>query len=125
MKLLNYAAAMLTVIPLVARGQIADSVARSLMRQRVDSGKNPAIVLGILENGRQRIIAVGASGAPSGTLDGNTVFEIGSITKVFTATVLADMVKRREVSLDDPVAKFLPATVKVPQRGGKQITLGD
>jgi len=109
----------------VAHSQIVDSVARRMMAQRVDSGRNPAIVLGILENGRQRVIAVGASGAPSGTLDGNTLFEIGSITKVFTGTMLADMVRRHEVSLDDPVAKFLPATVKLPQRGGKQITLGD
>jgi CubicO group peptidase (beta-lactamase class C family) len=117
--------ALLIALPLVANAQIVDSIARRMLMQRVDSAKNPGIVLGILENGRQRVIAVGTSGSPLGTIDGNTVFEIGSITKVFTATVLADMVRRHEVSLDDPVAKFLPATVKMPQRGGKQITFGD
>ena len=35
--------------------------------------------------------------------------EIGSITKVFTALLLADMANKREVSLDDPAAKHLPA----------------
>ena len=58
-------------------------------------------------------------------LDGDTVFEIGSVTKVFTSLLLMDMVKKGEVSLDDPVAKFLPAEVKMPERGGKKITLRD
>jgi CubicO group peptidase (beta-lactamase class C family) len=42
-------------------------------------------------------------------LDGDTVFEIGSIAKVFTALPLTEMVCRREVALDDPVSKYLPA----------------
>ena len=53
------------------------------------------------------------------------MFEIGSITKVFTAAILADMVARGQVRLDDPVAQLLPATVKVPSRNGRRITLLD
>ena len=45
-----------------------------------------------------------------GTLDGDTIFEIGSVTKVFTSLLLADMVNRKEVALDDPAAKYLPET---------------
>src|SRR5204862_268966 len=55
----------------------------------------------------------------------NTLFEIGSMTKTFTATNLADMVARGEVRLDDPVAKYLPDSAHVPSRNGKQITLVD
>ena len=67
------------------------------------------------------------STAPGGTVapDADTVFEIGSITKVFTSLILADMAVRGEVKLDDPVAKFLPPTVKVPERDGRKITLLD
>ena len=43
----------------------------------------------------------------------------------FTASVLADMVTRGEVRLDDPVAKYLPDSAHVPSRNGKQITLLD
>jgi CubicO group peptidase (beta-lactamase class C family) len=57
--------------------------------------------------------------------DGNTVFEIGSITKTFTAAILADMVRKGEVALSDPVQKLLPAGTVIPQRNGKQITLLD
>jgi D-alanyl-D-alanine-carboxypeptidase/D-alanyl-D-alanine-endopeptidase len=44
---------------------------------------------------------------------------------VFTSLLLSDMVQRGEVVLTDPIAKYLPAGVKVPERGGKQITLQD
>ena len=57
--------------------------------------------------------------------DAEAIYEIGSISKVFTATLLADMVNRGEVALAEPIAKFLPKTVKVPERNGKQITLQD
>jgi len=51
---------------------------------------------------------------------------IGSITKVFTAILLADMVAKGEVSLDDPVAKYLPEDeVTIPSRDDRQITLID
>jgi CubicO group peptidase (beta-lactamase class C family) len=57
--------------------------------------------------------------------DGDTVFEIGSVTKVFTAILLADMVERGELKLDDPISKFLSQSTKVPTRNGKEITLLD
>jgi serine-type D-Ala-D-Ala carboxypeptidase/endopeptidase len=38
---------------------------------------------------------------------------------------LADMVNRKEVTLDDPAAKYLPESVKMPERNGKSITLHD
>jgi serine-type D-Ala-D-Ala carboxypeptidase/endopeptidase len=54
----------------------------------------------------------------------DTIFEVGSITKVFTATVLADMVEEGCVALDDPVQAFLPEGVELPVRG-RRITLAD
>ncbi len=58
-------------------------------------------------------------------LDADSVFEIGSVTKVFTALLLAEMAARGEVALEDPVAKFLPGRVKMPAKGRKRITLLD
>jgi CubicO group peptidase (beta-lactamase class C family) len=56
-------------------------------------------------------------------VNGDTVFEIGSITKTFTALLLQDMIERGEMKLDDPVAKYLPKSVGIPTRNGKDITL--
>ena len=57
--------------------------------------------------------------------DKDTIFEIGSVTKVFTGLLLADMVERRELTLDDAINKFLPQGVHAPSRSEKPITLVD
>ncbi len=100
---------------------------REILVKRVDQQKQAAgVVVGIIEPNGRRVVAYGnlASGDPR-TLDGDTIFEIGSVTKVFTSLVLADMVSRKEVALDDPAAKYLPENVKMPERSGKSITLLD
>src|SRR5262249_49992614 len=48
---------------------------------------------------------------------------IGSDTKTFTALLFADMTERDDIRLDDPVRKYLPESVNVPTRNGKEITL--
>ena len=103
---------------------LSDSAARALITERVDAGMGVGIVAGLLDARGSRVVSYGQSGTGR-PLDGNTVFEIGSISKVFTALVLADMVRKGEVALEDPVAKYLPDTVKIPARNGRQITLLD
>jgi Beta-lactamase class C and other penicillin binding proteins len=109
-----------------ARSFPSDSVVLAIIRQRVEDKRSAGIVVGMLEpDGRTRVVAYGDPGPGQPPLDGNSVFEIGSISKVFTATVLAELVQEGKVSLADPVQKFLPAGVHVPSRSGKQITLGN
>jgi serine-type D-Ala-D-Ala carboxypeptidase/endopeptidase len=55
---------------------------------------------------------------------GDTVYEIDSITKTFTATLLADAVLSGRYGADTPVADLLP-DFKIPERNGKKITLGE
>ena len=110
------------------RGQVpTDSVIRAILADRIDTlHQGVGIVVGIVDAHGRRFVSYGSFSVKDPRPVGNdTVFEIGSTTKVFTSTILADMVQRGEVSLDDPVAKYLPADVKMPQRGGKQITLID
>lgn len=104
----------------------SDPKLKELIQTFVDEGESKGIVLGLLEpDGRRRILAYGDAGSGAPSLSSKTVFEIGSMAKTFTATILTDMVRRGEVSLDDPVAKYLPAGVKVPSRNGREITLVD
>ncbi len=63
------------------------------------------------------------SNANPTTVDKDTIFAIGSITKVFTTILLADMVNRGLVNLDDPIEKYLPTSIKVPSFNGQKITL--
>jgi serine-type D-Ala-D-Ala carboxypeptidase/endopeptidase len=112
-----------------AGGAVApsDSDIRQILANRIDKQKQSVgIVVGVIDaNGRRTISYGKLEKGDSRPLDGSTLYEIGSITKVFTALLLADMVQRGEVKLDDPLSKYLPATVKVPQRDGQQITLVD
>ncbi len=103
----------------------SDDEIREILVKRIDQQKQSVgIVVGVIEPTGRRVVAYGnlAKDDPR-RLDGDTIFEIGSVTKVFTSLLLADMVNRKEVALDDPAAKYLPEHVKMPERSGKSITL--
>lgn len=101
----------------------ADADIAALVSARNAPRPGQGIVVGVLDPTGRRFVA-GGTGAGA-TVDRSTLFEIGSISKVFTALILADMVNKGEVSLDDPAAKFLPAGHRMPERNGRQITLRD
>jgi D-alanyl-D-alanine-carboxypeptidase/D-alanyl-D-alanine-endopeptidase len=113
--------------PPSASSASSDAEIRELLVDHVDlQRKSVGTVVGIITPAGRRIISYGHlnQGDPR-PVDGDTVFEIGSVTKIFTALLLSDMVQRREVAFTDPVAKYIPGTVKVPDRDGRQITLVD
>jgi CubicO group peptidase (beta-lactamase class C family) len=105
----------------------SDAEIRKILVQRVDTDQQSVgIVVGVIEPKGRRVVAYGALDKDDKRpLNGDTIFEIGSVTKVFTSLTLADMVQRGEVALSDPIAKYLPPGVKVPERGGHTITLLD
>jgi len=104
-----------------------DGEIRKILAGRIEIARQSVgMVAGVIDAKGRRIVAHGALDQDDKRpLAGDTVFEIGSITKVFTSLALADMAQRGEVALTDPIAKYLPTQVKVPERGGKAITLQD
>jgi D-alanyl-D-alanine-carboxypeptidase/D-alanyl-D-alanine-endopeptidase len=111
-----------------SRIDLVDDLAGRAMR----SGRRVGLVVGYRAGGEERVAGYGRAGprtqdppdppAPPGP---NTLFEIGSITKVFTGLLLADLAAEGVVGLDDPLARYLPATATVPSREGREITLAD
>jgi len=103
-----------------------DEAIAATVRPYIEKHQAKGIVVGLVEpDGRRRVLAFGDAGEGARPLSASSVFEIGSITKTFTGTVLADMVRRGEVKLDDPVARYLPRAVRVPALNGREITLLD
>lgn len=102
-----------------------DLEVKTILRDRIETnGEGVGIVAGLVDEEGTRIVAFGPANRTGGPpVDGDTIFEIGSITKVFTSLLLADMVQRGEVALDDPIEKYLPKAVGAPARNGRQITL--
>jgi CubicO group peptidase (beta-lactamase class C family) len=98
-----------------------------ILEDRIDRDRNGiGLVVGIIDDRGSHVFAYGKMKAgETRQVDGNTLFEIGSITKTFTALVLQDMADHGELTLNDPVEKFLPAGVKTPSYHGRKITMVD
>jgi D-alanyl-D-alanine-carboxypeptidase/D-alanyl-D-alanine-endopeptidase len=98
----------------------------ALAQPLVERGVLVGVVIGIVDGNNTQTFGYGkVSRRSKRTPDGKTVFEIGSITKLFTGLLLADMAQRKLVRLEEPVAGLLPRCVTVPQREGRTITLLD
>ena len=92
------------------------------IQARVASGENEGVFIGVAGPDGTRTHGFGRLSADRPTApDSTTVFEIGSVTKVFTALLLAEMAGRGEVALDDPIADYLPDTLAVAF--GERVTL--
>lgn len=104
-----------------------DEAVRDILRRRVEAEKRTVgMAVCVVTPNRKRFVSYGRERLGDlRPVTSETVFEIGSITKVFTALLLADMVRRGEVGLDDPVARHLPGDYRLPELDGRQITLAD
>ena len=56
-------------------------------------------------------------------IDAQSAFEIGSITKTMTGTLLAKLIAQGKASLNDPLQEYLPANAQVPDFDGQAIRL--
>src|SRR5689334_7385844 len=107
MKIVSMAFALTSAVSLAQTSP--NETLRAAMVNRVDVARNGiGLIAGISTPEGRRYVAYGHTSKAGGTPRPDTMFEIGSITKVFTSLLLADMVERGEVKLDDPVAMCLP-----------------
>jgi CubicO group peptidase (beta-lactamase class C family) len=85
----------------------SDAEIRKIIADRIDAQKQSVgIVVGVIEPAGRRVVSHGSvAKGDTRPLNGDTLFEIGSITKAFTSLLLADAVERHEVALSDPVSK--------------------
>jgi CubicO group peptidase (beta-lactamase class C family) len=89
----------------------------------LDAGWESSLVVGYIDATGQVVYGYGEVTDGSGvTPDGRTLFEIGSVTKMFTELWILSQLDAGS-QLDDPIASYLPASWSVPSAGGRQITL--
>jgi CubicO group peptidase (beta-lactamase class C family) len=101
------------------RPSLASEQVDQIVRPLIDLEYAHGVVVGIFdEQGGPRILTFG-------TLKDDAVFEIGSVTKVFTSLLLADAAQDGTLKLSDPVQNYLPESVQLAQRGGRPMTLVD
>lgn len=103
-----------------------EDIVRQRTEAAVEKGKVRGLAVGVISGDKTVKMFAGQVGiADSGAPDARTVFEIGSVTKAFTGLLLADMVERGEVRLDQPVAELLGKDAVVPMDGDRPIRLVD
>ncbi len=103
--------------------EISEAVKTSII-ERVDGKYNTGIVVGIIDDQGTDFFCYGkAEIGRDEKVTKTSIFEIGSISKVFTAVLLSTMIKKGEVKIDDPIGKYLPESLKLPSGKNKDITL--
>lgn len=95
------------------------------IKKRIEYGHSPSYAIGIIDKDGVRYYNFGNKTLGGAPVDEHSIYEIGSISKTFTAILLAQKVLEGKMKLDDPIKKYLPADVKIPHRASAEITLGN
>ena len=99
---------------------------RVALEQRFKGDRSGAcIAAAVIENGTEARAYFCAGAKSERSIDDRTAFEVGSITKTMTAALLADIIGRGEIALDDPLAKLLPPRTNVPSFNGTPVTVSN
>jgi CubicO group peptidase (beta-lactamase class C family) len=116
------------VLPISAFAQqppLLDEKVQQRVTAQVTAGVYPSLVIGMVRGDRKQVVALGSiADDRKREPDADTVYEIGSVTKTFTALLLADAVERGDATLEQPVQKLLPGYT-IPKSGERAITLLD
>jgi serine-type D-Ala-D-Ala carboxypeptidase/endopeptidase len=100
---------------------------QGLLTHRIDvEQQSLGMIVALVSGSGRRVVVHGVrSAADSRPPTADSLFNLGSIAKVFTAILLADAVRRGEMRMDDPAQRYLPGAYSLPEFGGRQITLTD
>jgi beta-lactamase class C len=110
-------------VPVRGQGNVEAIVAQNIRPILPGNGKGGGVAVAVRINGETRFFNYGfANDARNERVTADSIFNLGSVGKVFATTILAEAVKRGELSLDDPVAKYVTEL----QQGGdiRRVTLG-
>ena len=119
-------------ITLLSLASLQQLHAKNALQSRIDPLVQPyldnetvmGLTIGVLHKGKAKVMGYGrVSEKNPKKPDGNTVYEIGSVSKVFTGLLLADAITQGHVQLDQPAGELLPAGVKMPQHENASITI--
>ncbi|MET3927773.1 serine hydrolase [Devosia sp. 2618] len=123
------AALALLMVPTMTHAQdrLDDATIQQILDDRiVRDEQSVGIATAIIENGQTRFVSSGSFGLDDPRkIDEHTIFEAGSITKLFTTLILAQLALDGSVDLDAPIVQYLPEGTVLPEYDGKQITAFD
>lgn len=116
---------MTTLLAAPLWASVDSKIIQDIIKHRLNVQKTAVgVSIAIIENDEVEYLNFGQTDLNTKQqVTSNTLFEIGSISKTFTSMALASMVIEGKVKLTDSVQTFLPDTVRMPTRNGREITL--
>ena len=111
-------------VPARGQGNVEAIVAQNVRPLLSQNGRGGGVAVAVRMNGKTQFFNYGfANLSRNERVTADSIFNLGSVGKLFATTTLAEAVKRGELSLDDPVAKYVTEL----QHGGdiRWITLGE
>lgn len=109
----------------VASQEVIPQKAREIISKKVDNGPLVGVAVGyISQEGETLFYTKGTlSQQENRAVDKNTIFEIGSVTKVFSALAISKLVKEKGISLDTNAEDLLSEEFDLPEYEGQSVTL--
>ena len=95
------------------------------IRERIAAGYTPSFAIGIVDADGMRYYNYGLTREGGKPVNEHSIYEIGSVSKVFTGILLAEMALEDRVNIDSTAQKYLPDEIRMPTMNGRQITLGE
>ena len=110
------AATLATTLPALALDQARlERIAAEIFEPIMAEYKVPGLAVGIVIDGETHIFTTGVANPTAGTpVTTDTLFELGSVSKLFTVTLAAQAEGDGVLALDEPVAASIPALDGAP-----------
>lgn len=97
---------------------------KNTIRNAVDNGHRVGLVIGLINRNGVHYFSYGKTDISGSTkINQDNIVGVGSLYKVFTGLVFADMVDQGSLSLNDPVNKYLPQAHQITSQKAKGMTL--
>ena len=95
------------------------------IEKRITNGVTPSMAIALIDSSGIYYFNFGKTEVGGKEVDENTIYEIGSISKVFTGILLAQQIVDENLKIDGEINDLLPDSIKVPVIGEIEITLGN
>jgi D-alanyl-D-alanine-carboxypeptidase/D-alanyl-D-alanine-endopeptidase len=100
--------------PLLAERNSLSLAIEQTLKARISRELNQGVVVAVVSQDGIHYYSAGTyREGDERSVNEKTIFEIGSVTKVFTNLLTAEMVERGEIPLYDSIDKYLPASVNL------------
>lgn len=108
-------------IPFAAAQNLTDQSVESTAKPLVENRIVDGLSIGYIQGDRSGIVHLGGMNQAGQKPNDLTIYEIGSISKVFTSLLLADATLRGEINLNTTVNVANGARIRLPSRDGRSI----